>query len=253
MITWLWQFLAKLQIPTPKHESQFQSWRLSDLPPEVTFVIVPPRHCKKVVSNLLTDRHTQFQAIAAEDSCPKPKHYVALSELTKICCTFRGAQLDLSSTWLFWRRSQWVTLLRTSWISYTSMQVSLNWNLRLRRSSIFKGKLKTYLRKWTRLKFGSDLTTHFILSLTKVFVDGTWVGFTKSPAELVDRFKEARRMFRLSPYVSICWQPCDNAIEIRADAGRLCRPVLVVKEDSLLFKRRHMRNLRSGIWGYNFQ
>ena len=66
--------------------------------------------------------------------------------------------------------------------------------------------------------------------LNNVFVNGNWIGFTKSAIDLADKFRKMRRGpdIKLDPYVTIHWREDEDELWIWADPGRLTRPLIVV-------------------------
>ncbi|GAV01036.1 hypothetical protein RvY_11811-1 [Ramazzottius varieornatus] len=85
---------------------------------------------------------------------------------------------------------------------------------------------------------------------TKVFVNGRWVGLHRKPEELVDKLREYRKEETIDRKVSITRDLLRKEIHIRFDAGRLCRPLLTVKNytarsghgytSRLAFRRNHL-------------
>ncbi|MFB0543390.1 MAG: DNA-directed RNA polymerase subunit B [Candidatus Bathyarchaeia archaeon] len=85
----------------------------------------------------------------------------------------------------------------------------------------------------------------------KVFVDGYLIGFTADPGELVQVVRETRRRGEISSEVNIAHYPKYREIYVNCDEGRIRRPLLIVKEEDLLLKPRHIRNLVAGRWKWN--
>jgi DNA-directed RNA polymerase II subunit RPB2 len=72
-----------------------------------------------------------------------------------------------------------------------------------------------------------------INDLTKVFLNGIFIGFTDEIYDFIDEFKSIRNM-KLIPYdVSISYDDIDDEIKIFSDEGRLLRPVFTVNDDKL--------------------
>lgn len=64
--------------------------------------------------------------------------------------------------------------------------------------------------------------------LTKIYVDGDWVGCCDDPKSFVDEYRLMRRKGEINRYISVEWNCADNVILFYTDFGRLMRPVLIV-------------------------
>jgi len=67
-----------------------------------------------------------------------------------------------------------------------------------------------------------------------VLVNGDLVGFHTDPVKLFTSLKRLKRSGEISPMTSIVWNVAQNAIICSTEAGRMCRPVLIVGEDRKL-------------------
>ncbi len=65
-------------------------------------------------------------------------------------------------------------------------------------------------------------------NLTKVMVDGDWLGCTKDPHLFVARYRKLRREGVLDKFTSIEWGSVTNQIAFFTDLGRFMRPLLIV-------------------------
>ncbi|XP_076947913.1 DNA-directed RNA polymerases IV and V subunit 2-like [Bidens hawaiensis] len=90
-----------------------------------------------------------------------------------------------------------------------------------------------------------DDTSTSLSGMDKVFVDGDWVGSCKDSASFVAEFRNKRRRKQVSNQVEIKRDAKHNEVRIYCDAGRILRPLLVVKN---LHK---IRLLKGG--GHSFQ
>jgi DNA-directed RNA polymerase II subunit RPB2 len=76
-----------------------------------------------------------------------------------------------------------------------------------------------------------DNCTHQMLSsLTKIFVNGYWVGGVENPIGIVDKIKFYRRNGLIPQFISVKFNIRQNTIIIFTDAGRLCRPLFYLDE-----------------------
>ncbi|EAR95419.1 DNA-directed RNA polymerase II protein (macronuclear) [Tetrahymena thermophila SB210] len=64
---------------------------------------------------------------------------------------------------------------------------------------------------------------------TKVFFNGNWIGFTETPEQIIDVFKEIRRLQKIDGF-SIVRDIINKEIRIYTDQGRGMRPVFTVQE-----------------------
>ena len=70
-----------------------------------------------------------------------------------------------------------------------------------------------------------------IMNSVKVFVNGDWYGQSFEPNDLVMSLKKMRRMGILDIYTSIAWHVEKNELVIFTDAGRLTRPLYILKKN----------------------
>jgi len=86
------------------------------------------------------------------------------------------------------------------------------------------------LLKWF-IPFEGDIKS--LLGETKVMVNGTWIGFTKNHVQLRQAIIEKRRGLDISPEVSVGYSSLWNEIRIFTEEGRLCRPLVIVREGKI--------------------
>jgi len=79
--------------------------------------------------------------------------------------------------------------------------------------------------------------------LTKVFVNGDWIGCTTNSPQLVYKYRDLRRGWDnnppkrlentvINPRTSMYWNTDSNEVQFWVDAGRLVRPILVVRNNT---------------------
>ena len=68
--------------------------------------------------------------------------------------------------------------------------------------------------------------------VVKVLVNNNWVGITKSPRELVYKLRLLRRNALINVMTSISWNIVGKEININTEAGRCCRPLYIVQNNS---------------------
>jgi len=77
-----------------------------------------------------------------------------------------------------------------------------------------------------------DLDFSPILShaLTKVFLNGEWIGGTSDPSEFVRCLRILRRNACINVFISVAWKVQLNEIRIHTEAGRGCRPLIIIQK-----------------------
>ena len=85
----------------------------------------------------------------------------------------------------------------------------------------------------------------------KIFMNGDFMGFTNNPYKIVKDIKEKRSNGVLHIHTSVYWNVPENYIQIWCDEGRLVRPLLKVKDGSLIYNKEISENLKLGKYEYN--
>ena len=111
-----------------------------------------------------------------------------------------------------------------------------------------------WLRTKTDMKMLSDCSIDTISVLSKVIVNGHWVGVIHNPIETVAKIKLFRRNALVPIYISATFDVKQDTVYIYTDAGRLTRPIFYVENGALSFDKLewdgnaiHWENLISGI------
>jgi len=89
-----------------------------------------------------------------------------------------------------------------------------------------------WLREVAKMHLLEECTRMFLHYTTKVFVNGTWVGAVTRPNETMRLIRLHRRNALIPIYVSCRWDIKTNEIHVFTDAGRLCRPIFYIDEDT---------------------
>ena len=84
----------------------------------------------------------------------------------------------------------------------------------------------------------------------KVFINGLWIAITKTPLELFNDLKKKKLSGIINIYTSIIFNYNQKEIKICNSAGRLCRPVLIVKNNKLLFNNTVIDRLKKNEIGW---
>lgn len=79
-----------------------------------------------------------------------------------------------------------------------------------------------------------ELTPKDVFDKVKVMVNGSWIGITHTPMELYVSLKDKKCKGIINIYTSIVFDYKKQEIRICSDSGRLTRPLLRVKENTVL-------------------
>ncbi|XP_054164756.1 DNA-directed RNA polymerase II subunit RPB2 [Oppia nitens] len=101
-----------------------------------------------------------------------------------------------------------------------------------------------FLEEWSMENL-EEIAPSAISEATKIFVNGCWVGIHREPDLLMNTLRKLRRqMDIIVSEVSMVRDIRDREIRIYTDAGRICRPLLIVENQKLLLKKRHIEMLK---------
>ena len=77
------------------------------------------------------------------------------------------------------------------------------------------------------------LTAATANTLTKVFLNGKWIGCHTKPDIFTHRLRLLRRNGLINAFISVAWKIHLNEIRIQTDPGRACRPLLIAHREGL--------------------
>ena len=101
-----------------------------------------------------------------------------------------------------------------------------------------------FLEEWSMENL-EEIAPSAINESTKIFVNGCWVGIHRDPEHLMSTLKKLRRQMDIVvSEVSMVRDIREKEIRILTDAGRICRPLLIVENQKLLLKRTHINDLK---------
>ena len=95
-----------------------------------------------------------------------------------------------------------------------------------------------WIRTNTPLRLILECSPEQIANSSKTFVNGSWIGVTDTPFELVKLLKLYRRNGILPVYTSLSFDIEHNEVYIYTDAGRLTRPIYYIEDNSLSYERK---------------
>ena len=94
-----------------------------------------------------------------------------------------------------------------------------------------------WLRAKTSLRLLQECNPEYLGAVTKVFVNGSWIGVVDNPIETIKLLKLFRRNGLIPVYTSISFNYESNEMFIYTDAGRLSRPVYYVDNEKPSYNR----------------
>ena len=97
----------------------------------------------------------------------------------------------------------------------------------------------------------ADITSEKLANKVKVIVNGCWVGVTDNPQEFYLSLKEKKYKGIINIYTSIVFDVMNMEIRVCNDAGRLCRPVLRVINNEILFNEETITGLSNNTIKWN--
>lgn len=97
------------------------------------------------------------------------------------------------------------------------------------------GPILEFLNEWTMENL-EEISPQSVLTSTKVFVNGSWIGIHRDPEALVKTLRTLRRAQDIDAEVSVVRDIADNELRINTDAGRILRPLLIVENQRLILR-----------------
>jgi len=110
--------------------------------------------------------------------------------------------------------------------------------------------IRYFLRKLGMYNL-EDTTPANVYGQCKVFINGDWIGIHLQPQSLVKELKICRRKGLINIYTSISWDVETNELYIHTDAGRLCRPLLIVEDNKLKITPDVIKKLKEGVISFD--
>ncbi|XP_060608469.1 DNA-directed RNA polymerase III subunit RPC2-like [Ruditapes philippinarum] len=94
-----------------------------------------------------------------------------------------------------------------------------------------------------QLLSGAEITSKLVYI---VFLNGNILGVIRNYKRLVYTFRLMRRAGYINEFVSICPSHSHRCVYISSDAGRVCRPYIIVSKGKPLVKTKHIQELSQG-------
>ena len=111
-----------------------------------------------------------------------------------------------------------------------------------------------WLRELATMELLEECSPKYLHQLTKVFVNGAWVGALGNPREVMQLFLLHRRNALIPIYTSGRWDIAHNELQFFTDGGRLCRPVFYYDEEARrpsYASREAIETIKSGKYTWN--
>ena len=93
------------------------------------------------------------------------------------------------------------------------------------------GLIRGFLKK--KITDLRDINPTNIKYMTKVFINGEWLGVTNDPIKLNQELRKNKENGSFNPLISIIWDVPEKEIRVYCDGGRLYRPVLRVENNNI--------------------
>lgn len=94
-----------------------------------------------------------------------------------------------------------------------------------------------------QLLSGAEIASKFVYM---VFLNGNILGVIRNYKRLVRTFRMMRRAGYINEFVSICPNHSHRCVYISSDAGRVCRPYIIVSKGKPLVTTKHIQELSQG-------
>jgi DNA-directed RNA polymerase subunit B len=96
-----------------------------------------------------------------------------------------------------------------------------------------------------------DLMLREVTNMTDVFLNGVFVGTHKKPEKLVEKLRSLKRSAKIGPETTITYYEKKDEIQVATDAGRVLRPLIVVKNGKPQLSSKDIQQMREGKTDWN--
>ena len=105
------------------------------------------------------------------------------------------------------------------------------------------------------IKNGVELLDDYLptelIKLTKIIINGNWIGCHRNPELFLLLFKSYRRNGLINIFNSISWERSNNEIKIFTDGGRFIRPLYIIEKNNVLIQPHHITKLKEETITFN--
>ena len=84
------------------------------------------------------------------------------------------------------------------------------------------------------MKLLNECSYNELSNLSKVFVNGAWVGSAHFPMKIIEKLRLMKRNGIIDIYTSISFNTKKNEIIVWTDSGRPCRPLYYMHDKNVL-------------------
>jgi DNA-directed RNA polymerase II subunit RPB2 len=95
------------------------------------------------------------------------------------------------------------------------------------------------------IKWLLECSREEISKLTKVFVNGNWIGMIDTPNKLVQEMKELKVSLNINCETGVVYDILNNQVRINTDPGRTMRPLYVVRDNKLSITKDRIRRMKN--------
>jgi len=92
-----------------------------------------------------------------------------------------------------------------------------------------------------------DINLQQLVDLTKIFLNGDWIGSIKDIISLYNHLIDCKRKAIINIYTSITFDKYNNELYIYNDAGRIVRPLYIVENNKFNITSKHIDLIDKGI------
>lgn len=94
-------------------------------------------------------------------------------------------------------------------------------------------------------KITQNIYTFNKMSLTKIMINGDWIGYIKDVYEVIQKIKDCKKKGLIHYHTSIHYSIHNNYLLINTDNGRLIRPLLKIEDGVLLYNKEIQERIRN--------
>lgn len=101
------------------------------------------------------------------------------------------------------------------------------------------------IESWLKKKLTNvyDIPSGKLKGMTKVFLNGDWLGITNKPNELYEELRNNKFNGTFDPTISIVYAILDQEIRVYCDGGRGYAPAIQVKDNIIALTREHINSI----------
>jgi len=90
-----------------------------------------------------------------------------------------------------------------------------------------------------------------VVKMTKMFLDGRYIGETKDPVKTINEIRGKRRIGLLPNQINVAFHPHLDEVKILTDSGRVRRPLIIVENGKSKLTQEYLDKLNKGEVGWD--